>query len=157
MITGLIKFVVFLALAAVVIAFLWLHRDLIQKWWETLMNRRTDREEPSTDEFLVAMTQVPPRAFASFRNPIGHESDVRRVVVITFQAFEAWTREQGATRSKDETPTEFLRRAAKVAPQASGPAEQIVDAYNRIVYGRGKATEKDLQAAAQVWRVMQAS
>ena len=147
---------VFCALAAVIIAFVWVNRELIRQWWESLLARGRGVEEESTDEFLSAITHVPPRAFASFHNPIGRESDMRRVMVITFQAFEAWAREQGASRNKDETPTEFFRRAAQVAPQAAAPAGQVVDAYNRIVYGRGKPTKQDLQAAEQVWRVMQA-
>ena len=89
-----------------------------------------------------------------FGNPIGKESDLRRIVVITFQAFEAWTREQGMERGKDETPSEFITRVAKSVPQMSTPASQVVDAYNRIVYGRGKATKSDLNAADKVWKAM---
>ena len=76
--------------------------------------------------------------------------------MITFQAFEAWTREQGATRGKDETPSEFIRRIASTVPQMSSAASQVVDAYNRIVYGRGGASDRDLNAAREIWHGMQA-
>lgn len=155
--SGLIKFIVFVGLIAVVLVFLWLNRDWISQWWDSLFGRRSDSSAASTDEFLAANSQVPPRSFSSFRNPIGRESDVRRVVVITYQAFEAWAREQGVPRGRDETPSEFLRRAVKVAPQASTPAGQIVDAYNRIAYGMGRPTEGDMKAAAEVWQLMQSS
>ena len=92
--------------------------------------------------------------FVSFRNPIGKEADLRRIVVITFQAFEAWTREQGTPRGKDETPSEFIGRVSQTVPQMSAPASQVVDAYNRIVYGRGSATPGDLEAARRVWQAM---
>jgi hypothetical protein len=97
---------------------------------------------------------APPRPFASFRNPIGSESDLRQIIVITFQAFEAWTREQGTARERDETPAEFMRRVAKANPRMSSSAPQVVDAYNRIVYGRGRATKQDIQAAEKVWQLM---
>jgi hypothetical protein len=154
MIGGLIKILVMLALAAVVLVFLWANLDRIRQWWESLFAGQDEPSADSADELLSKTIEAPPRPFSSFRNPIGKESDLRRVVVITFQAFEAWAREQGTMRSKDETPSEFVRRASKAKPEASVPANQIVDAYNRIVYGRGKPTEKDLQAATEVWRVM---
>lgn len=156
MVASLFKFVVFLVLAGIVGVFVWMNRDLIAQWWDWLFGRGDSQADDSFEEFFSASTQVPPRTFASFRNPIGKESDLRRIVVITFQAFEAWTREQGIARGKDETPTEFIKRVAKSVPQMSAPASQVVDAYNRIVYGRGQATKSDLSAADQVWKAMTA-
>ena len=153
-IVTLFKFIIFLVLAGIVAAFLWLNRHLLAQWWEWLFGRGETQTEDSFEEFFLASTQVPPRPFASFGNPIGKESDLRRIVVITFQAFEAWTREQGMERGKDETPSEFITRVAKSVPQMSTPASQVVDAYNRIVYGRGKATKSDLNAADKVWKAM---
>ncbi len=157
MVAGFVKFIVFLVLFGIVAAFLWMHRDMIAQWWDSLFNRGSGTTEETFDEFLEAVTQVPPRAFASFTNPIGKESDLRRIVVITFQAFEAWTRERGLARGRDETPNEFIRRASTTVPQLSAPASQVVEAYNRIAYGRGKATENDLNAARQVWSLMHSS
>jgi hypothetical protein len=154
MVASLFKFVVFLVLAGIVGVFVWMNRDLIAQWWDWLFGRGDTQADDSFEEFFSASTQVPPRTFASFGNPIGKESDLRRIVVITFQAFEAWTREQGIARGKDETPTEFIKRVAKSVPQMSAPASQVVDAYNRIVYGRGQATKSDLSAADQVWKAM---
>ncbi len=155
-VASLFKFVIFLVLAGIVGAFLWIHRHLIAQWWHTLFGGEEESPE-DFDEFIQSTTQVPPRAFASFRNPIGKESDLRRIVVITFQAFEAWTREHGAARGKDETPAEFMRRVSPEVPQMSKPATQVVEAYNRIVYGRGQATDGDLSAAEKVWHMMQSS
>ena len=75
-------------------------------------------------------------------------------MVITFQAFEAWTREQGWTREKDETPSEFLQRVTGSLPQMSAAAANVVHAYNRIVYGRGRPTQADIEAAKAVWQAM---
>ena len=138
--------------------FLWTHRDWIIQWLQRLFGKRADSETAETrDELDDLLEQEPARAFASFSNPIGKESDLRRIVVITFQAFDAWTREQGTPRGKDETPAEFIRRVAPSVPQLSNPATQVVEAYNRIVYGRGQATQSDLTAAQQVWAMMQSS
>ncbi len=144
-----------LALFVIVLAFVWMHRGALADWWRRLFERDQDL---ASDQTLGVVDEsdpeAPPRPFASFRNPIGNEKDPRRVVVITFQAFEAWTREQGWKRTKDETPSEFMRRVASCVPQAAAAATEIVEAYNRIVYGRGKATRDDLNAAKQVWQAM---
>ncbi|MCG8653225.1 MAG: DUF4129 domain-containing protein, partial [Pirellulales bacterium] len=154
--SGLVRLIVLLALAGVVVAFLWFNREAIAAWWRKLWERSGDSSnEASLEERINQEVQQPPRAFASYRNPFGSENDPRMIVVITFQAFEAWTREQGSTRGKDETPSEFIRRIAQSLPQVSAAASQVVDAYNRIVYGRGGASQRDLSAAKKVWAQMQ--
>ena len=120
-----------------------------------MFERDRDLADQHTQDLgLETDPEAPPRPFSSFRNPIGKEQDPRRVIVITFQAFEAWTREQGWKREKDETPSEFIRRVAASIPQTASAATEIVEAYNRIVYGRGRATNHDLNAAKQVWQAM---
>ena len=142
------------ALFVVVAAFVWMNREAIIQWWRSLFDRELPETNAAVAESAVSEPELPPRPFSSFRNPIGNEKDPRRIVVITFQAFEAWTREQGWKRSKDETPSEFMRRVAASVPHAAVAATQIVEAYNRIVYGRGVATKGDLNAAQQVWQTM---
>ncbi len=154
-ISGMFRFLVFLTLLGFVAAFLWLNRAAILAWWQGLTAQRQPTPEESFGDFLKEETQAPPRAFSSYRNPFGREKDPRRIVVITFAAFEAWTREQGATREKNETPSEFIGRVAGSLPTVSSNATQVVDSYNRIVYGRGNASQRDLQAARQVWDAMQ--
>jgi len=150
----LFRYFVLMVLVAIVTSYLWLHREAIRGWWLGLWaTRRSDTGDHSASPRPMVVTE-PPRSFASFRNPIGREQDGRRVMVVTFQAFEAWTREHGWTREKDETPSEFLQRVANSVPQMSDAAMHVVDAYNRIVYGRGRATQRDLEAAKQVWQAM---
>ncbi|TWT79975.1 hypothetical protein CA13_13870 [Planctomycetes bacterium CA13] len=150
----MLRFLIGLILAAVIAAFLWINRDAILAWWESLWNRRSSDLAKQEDEFIDEDSSVPPRSFASFRNPIGSENDPRRVIVITFQALEAWAREQGTVRRRDETPSEFLKRIATAVPSMSTAAMQVVDAYNRVVYGGGKAHPSDVRAAESVWNQM---
>lgn len=154
MIATLIKFLIFLALCIVVGTFAWLHRHAFVQWWNQLFGSESEPIEASVEPLLRSTPDLPARPFSSFRNPIGKESDRRRVVVITFQAFDAWAREHGIPRGQDETPAEFLRRFRKTMPQMSAPVSTLVDAYNRIVYGRGAATKHDAAAAEQVWHAM---
>lgn len=156
-VASVLRFLIFATLIAIVGVFLWLNRHLFAAWWSQLWGDRESSTRESIDDLLERVNKAPPRPFSSFHNPVGQESDLRKIVVITFQAFEAWTREQGAPRDKDETPSEFIRRVCHGSPQISGPAQQVVEAYNRVVYGRGNATPTDVSAAQQVWSLMQAS
>ncbi|KLU06175.1 hypothetical protein RISK_002026 [Rhodopirellula islandica] len=150
---GMLKWVIFLALFAFIAFFVVRNLDAILAWWDNLFadeNREPSAPKPIEKKSLEP--DSPPRPFASFRNPAG-DPDPRRVVVVTFQALEAWCREQGVERSPDETPSEFVRRVAVQFPTLGQSAVQVVDAYNRIVYGRAAALQDDVEAANSVWQV----
>lgn len=150
---SMLKWLILLGLLAFIAFFVVRNLDAILAWWDSLFaddDREPSEQQPSTKKKLEPET--PPRPFASFRNPVG-DPDPRRVVVVTFQALEAWCREQGVERSPDETPSEFVRRVAVQFPTLGQSAVQVVDAYNRIVYGRAAATKDDVEAASSVWQV----
>jgi hypothetical protein len=150
---GMLKWVILLALLVFIAFFVVRNLDAILAWWDSLF--ADEEDAPSAAEPIERKSiqpESPPRPFSSFRNPAG-DPDPRRVVVITFQALEAWCREQGVERTPDETPTEFVRRVATQFPSLGQSAVQVVDAYNRIVYGRAAAQQNDVEAANSVWQV----
>ena len=55
----------------------------------------------------------------------------------------------------EESKQQFVRRVGKTIPGIGGTVAEVVNAYNRIVYGRGKATQKDVAAAGTLWNAMQ--
>ncbi len=151
-IAGMLKWLIFLGLFAFIAIFIFRNLDAIMAWWDSLFaeeDRETTSQLPSAKKLKP---ETPPRPFSSFRNPVG-DPDPRKVVVVTFQALEAWCREQGVERSPDETPSEFVRRVAVQFPSLGQSAIQVVDAYNRIVYGRAAAAKDDVEAASSVWQV----
>lgn len=148
--TALLRPILFLLLIGAVFFGFYVNRRALLEWWRGLFDRERSSEASATKSAVVDESE-PPRPFASFRNPVG-KSEGREAVVITFQALEAWCREQGTERRDDETPSEFVRRVAKDFPGLADPAIRVVDAYNRIVYGRGAASRSDVDAAAGVWQ-----
>lgn len=151
-IAGMLKWLIFLGLFAFIAIFIFRNLDAIMAWWDSLFaeeDRETTSQLPSAKKLKP---ETSPRPFSSFRNPVG-DPDPRKVVVVTFQALEAWCREQGVERSPDETPSEFVRRVAVQFPSLGQSAIQVVDAYNRIVYGRAAAAKDDVEAASSVWQV----
>lgn len=151
---GLLKFLMFVALLAIVAVYVYLNYNKILAWInEWLGGQETRSSDVAAPPRVSPKSASPPRPFSSFENPIG-QAKPQQVVVITFQALEAWAREQGVQRSEDETPSEFARRVAIQFPVLKKSALSIVDAYNRIVYGQADANPKDVRAAKHVWEFM---
>ncbi len=156
--SSLLKMIAFLVLAGIVAAFAYLHRDAIALWWRSLFQVDAPERDASRDDLSMRQeTQSSVRPFSSFQNPIGREADPRRIIVVTFDAWEAWCRERGMTRHTDETPSEFLRRTHGGGDLQTKAATRIVAAYNAIAYGRGNATDADVAAASSLWDAMSTS
>ena len=159
MLGSVLKFLIIIVLVLIIGIFFYRNWSLICQWFSSLFATKDSALAVATEESVSAAIDSPPRPFSSFSNPIGRDPDLRRVMVITFQAFESWSWESGVIRGKEETPAEFTRRVAKTLPdkfsaQFPRHAAQVVESYNRIVFGRGNATKGDVAAAAQVWDVM---
>jgi hypothetical protein len=90
----------------------------------------------------------------SGKYPKWSEVSPAKIIVITFQAFEAWAREKGVSRKQDETPAEFLRRFAQQHPEHQQVAAKAVESYQKVVYGRIKAQSDDLAGAEAIWKMM---
>ena len=161
---GLMRLLLILALVGIVAFYLYQARHQIAAWWRSLFEREDAPEETSDAATIAELAAAPPRPFASFVNPIGRETDPRRVVVITFQAFDAWAREQGYQRRQDETPSEFVQRIGHRSRQHNdaraifGPVEsatgRLALGYDRIVFGRGAAQASEIAAAKAIWQHM---
>ncbi|MFG0254151.1 MAG: DUF4129 domain-containing protein [Rhodopirellula sp. JB053] len=150
---GLIKFLIIVGLLALIAVYAYLNRHAFLEW----LNSWSAGSDDETIEPVARASAPKPsrslRPFSSFKNPVGN-TDPGQVVVVTFQALEAWGREQGVTRNDDETPSEYTRRLVAEFPNLRQSAIQVVDAYNRVVYGRAKAGRDDVTAASSVWQVM---
>ncbi len=150
--SSFIRGLVYLTLIAFLLAVAWIYRN---EWLGWLRQWFQVREEGSRQEGSgLAQThqQRPPRSFASFRQPAWDGSDGRGAVLITFEAAEAWWRERGYPRREDETPTEYFVRLRSTVGDQVGPLAELIDSFNRVGYGGGKASSADLSAAKRLWR-----
>lgn len=146
---------IYLILLAIVAAFLWLNRDAIADFWRRLQawlagNPASPAALP--DEADLAAAPPTRRPFASFSNPLVAGADPRRVVIETFQAAEAWFGEHGQPRHRDETPQEYARRLKTASSGDRQAVEQLIAAYNRVVYGGERPSRQDLQHVQQLWQ-----
>ena len=147
---GAFRWLLFAALLATCLFFAIRYRDSILRWWQDLWPRNPDADPPAPEAVLPSTPGPTQRPFSSFRNPVG-KADPSTVVIETFHAMEAWCGERGIQRRPDETPREFVRRVASKFPVVRQPAGHVVDAYNRVVYGQGRAGASDVAAASTLW------
>lgn len=154
--THVLKAIIYLVLLGIIAAFLWINRAAIADFWNRITDWLSGRKfasttSASTADALLAPT-APMRPFASFTNPLTQGAEPRRAVIETFQATEAWYREQGHPRRGDETPQEYTNRLTKTGTADHAAITRLTDAYNRVVYGGGSANQEDLQSVKAMWQ-----
>ncbi|MCO8123908.1 DUF4129 domain-containing protein [Stieleria sp. TO1_6] len=163
---SLLRLLMILGLIAVVGFYLYQIREQLLNWWQSLFSREPANSPSAAPSGISDLQQAPPKPFSAFTNPLGREKDPRRSVLITVHAFDAWVRERGWPRRPDETPSEFIDRLRAAAARNSdasallqpveSAARSLAFAHDRIVYGRGKARQSDLDAAKKLWQHMTA-
>ena len=151
---AMLKWLVLTVLVGIVGVYVYINRQSLIEFWQNLFTREESPNEATLDELVQEVQSAPRRSFSTINRPTTEQADPKKIVVATFAALDAWCHEAGVSRTKEETPTEFLVRVRKSHKPLSTPASRVVAAYNRIVYGRGSAGAKDVQACDQLWDLM---
>ncbi|MBW3541496.1 MAG: DUF4129 domain-containing protein [Planctomycetes bacterium] len=163
----LVKIILYAILIGVVLYFLiryW--RSILEtlaRLWAELKSlfggrarRQRKRRGPGGEEF--ADEAPPPRPFAWYDNPFLTGAAGRMspddLVVYTFQALEAWGRDQGHARNRDQTPLEFAADLGRHSPELANEARQTARLYAHVVYGERAPSENCREILQQVWRKM---
>ena len=149
--TLILRALILLVLIGTIGVFLWRNRS----WLASLFGREPE-ESMQFDGDGVVEPRVPAKPFSAYRHP-GERAHSDEVIITTFNALTAWSREAGLPRANRETPNEFLIRFMQRFPSLQHPASEMVGAYNRIVYGNGSATSVERAAADQLWQQLRSS
>jgi hypothetical protein len=72
----------------------------------------------------------------------------------TFEALEAWAREQVVARSPEQTPLEFARELGKRVPALAKDVTATADLYVRVAYARKNPSRESVEVLEQLWRRM---
>ena len=154
-ISSIFRFLIYLVLFGILVAFAWIQRDEIAKLWAAFLAWLSGRPAPASenansDSGLDSALTL--RPFSSFKNPLGSRTDAREAIIVTYQAAEAWWREKGQARKPDETPHEYSRRLKTKNKSDQEAIVRLTDAYNRVVYGDQSVQPNDLHIAGLVWK-----
>ncbi len=164
---GLVKWLFFLLILAVVLYFAWKYRrelmaalrELIRDfraWLARLMGGKPVAAKVAPE--AAPPVKRPPRRFHHYRNPFeqgsGAQKNPAELVVYTFEALEAWASDRGEPRLAEQTPQEFI---GSVIDPAAPEARWLAVLYNRLAYGEGGITSQEADELKGVWRIMQSA
>jgi hypothetical protein len=161
----LVKWILYGLLAAVVLFVLvryWsrLVEVLRQLWAEllSLFGRKTE-----IDAGTAADPDQPPAAllpsFSAYADPFFSGAARRmapaQLVRYTFEALEAWAREQVVARRPEQTPLEFAQELGRRIPALSKDVTQTAQLYVQIAYTRNSPAKDAVEILERMWRRMQ--
>ena len=134
--------------------------ELLRQLWAELLGLFGRRPQPTraTEEGGQA-EPAPPRPFASFENPFFSGAARRmppaQLVRYTFEALEAWAREQVVARPADQTPLEFAQELGRRVPALSKDVNQTAQLYDNVAYARRVPSAESVEILERLWRRMQ--
>jgi hypothetical protein len=92
-----------------------------------------------------------------FASGLARQYTPERLIRYTFEALEAWARENGCAREPDQTPREFARQVAAREASLSGGAKTLAGLYNHVAYASRRPSAKAIEPLEEFWRQMRAT
>jgi uncharacterized protein DUF4129 len=167
---GMLKFLVYIVLACVGAWWLWknwarvvegfrLFLQELRDLWAGLFGRKPKvAGEDAEDE---KPTAKPERPFADYVDPFAAGLAARyapdELVRYTFEATEAWARENGCRREPDKTPHEFAARIRGHVESLGPGAVILAKLYCQAAYAPGSLAPAALAPLADFWSRLRGS
>ena len=163
---GLLKLFFYAILVGLAVFAAWHYRRDIHAAWQkflaelrALWERLFGGKMAAVEETSASATEPKHvlRPFASYADPFQSDTVSRfspeQLVQYTFEAFEAWAREQGMPRHPKATPLEFSADVARKSPVGE-EARRAAELYCRVAYARRKIAPAQAQQLKALWRLM---
>ena len=134
--------------------------EVLKRLWAELLSLFGVKEEPSAgaateDETPTAARIVP---FAAYEDPFfsgaARRMPAAQLVRYTFEALEAWAREQVIARPPEQTPLEFAQELGRLVPALAKDVTQTAQLYAQIAYARHSPSKDVLEILERMWRRM---
>ncbi len=166
---GLVKLIVYALLALLVLWLAWRSRqqiakaiaDIIQQirdFLSALFGGKSKALDGKGEGEAERIAAAPPRPFASFSDPFAsgqHRTlPPNEMVRYTYEAFEAWSREQGTPRKPDMTPAELVQQAVPRESPMRAEATRLVRLYNEAAYAPQAVAPGAVKKLAHLWTLM---
>ena len=126
----------------------------MQDLWARLFGRQPHEGESVVSE----ITETAPdwRPFSDFSDPFvsgrADRSSTEELIAYTFEAFEAWERENGCGRLAEQTPIEFSKEAVRRHRELGKEALRVAELYNWMAYGKTSVPDTNRETLQRFWQ-----
>jgi hypothetical protein len=135
-------------------------REILAQLWAELLSVFGFRQEH--ERGMSAERGVSPandmRPFAAYENPFFSGAAQRmspaQLVRYTFEALEAWAREQVIARPPEQTPLEFAQELGRRIPALAKDVTSTAELYVRVAYARKNPSRAAVEVLERLWRRM---
>jgi hypothetical protein len=160
--TTLIKLLFYGALLVALVVAAWIYRDELVAAWKKLLDELRELwaawfgRKTSVEESAAELVAAPPRTFASFADPFATGDAGRmtwpQLVRYTFDALEAWGREQGCSRATGQTAHEYALAIAASEPHVAGNVQTLAAWYSQLAYAPRAESAGSPEPLRELWR-----
>jgi hypothetical protein len=133
-------------------------REALARLWAELLGlfgRRRETKESASEGKSPPVPAVP---FSDYANPFFSGAAGRmspaQLVRYTFEALEAWSREQVVARRPEQTPLEFAQELARRDPALAKDVTSAAELYVRVAYARRNPSRDSVEVLERLWRRM---
>ena len=167
MLVGLFKWLLYTVLIVLGAWLLWTHRyevmaafSSLGQWladlWHNLFGGKAERTEKAAAE---AGPKAPPaKRFADFTDPFAAGTagsyPPEELVRYTFEALEAWARDQGYPRQPEQTPHEFTRGLASHVAALTDGVGRLAELYCQVAYAPGTLSLQSVARLSHLWATL---
>jgi Domain of unknown function (DUF4129) len=154
----LLKWVFYGVVCVIALVWAWRHRAELVAWlaalfsgWGGLFGNKRDR----SDAVAIPVRQ---KSFLEFTNPFASGDAGRyapeELVRYSFEALEAWARDNGWPRTTDQTAFEFARQMGSKFEPLATPARRLAELYSSAAYSAGRLPPSSAEPLRSLWEAM---
>jgi hypothetical protein len=164
--SGILKWLFYLALIVAVAYFGWRSRAaLAQAWrdfletlrafWASLFGPKGGPKQAAAGE-AASEAKAAPRPFADYADPFAAGWAERwppdELIRYSFAALEAWAREHGCPRGPEQTPHEFANNVGDRSNRLKSHCRKMADLYSRAAYASGTLPPTSAASLREFWQ-----
>ncbi len=161
---NLIKLAIYLALAGVALWFVIFHWRTLLEWLHAMLNAWRDLwgllfgRRPQSEEQPAPAPLPRHKSFANYGDPFaagiaGRYSPVE-LARYSFEALEAWARDNGFPRQQDQTVHDFARQIAPQVESLAAPATALAEIYSHAAYSPRTLPADTLPRLRTFWQAL---
>jgi hypothetical protein len=166
---GILKALYWLIAIAVITYLIWKNweqvRNAIRNFIKAMQDlwARLFGGKPVDDEVVASETPEATRSwrpFSDFSDPFvsgrADRTSTEELISYTFEAFEAWGRENGCERRAEQTPIEFAKNAVHRQRELGKDALRVAELYNWTAYGKSSVPDENREHLRRFWQELSA-